>query len=284
MPVVVGGPLAFRLAKAMPGWHIRGAGLVLRFLRRLGVLNVIAQYELGQAKFHVPLYRLPWNIKDVLRYEARFIDEFSRALTPLQSAVFFDCGADFGIFSALLCARNSRISRILAFEPSATACELLRANLGNLSVPSDIVPQAVGRIAGWGQLVRPEVGPSDDCARFLTLGSGPIRVTTIDSMGIIGGDVAIKLDLEGGELDALVGARQTIAAARNCVIGLEANPTVKQRTGRDPVECLRFLESVRPFQFIVSETGQRVGSSEPILNPNQVDIWNVVGRSYADKV
>jgi len=150
-------------------------------------------------------------------------------------------------------------------------------------VPSEIVPEAVSRVEGWGQLVRLESDPSDN-ARFLALGSGSIHVTTIDSMGVIGGDIAIKLDLEGGELDALIGARKTIAAARNCVIGLEAHPAVKQRTARDPVECLKFLESIRPFEFVVSETGQHVGSSVPILNSNQTDIWNVVGRSYADKV
>lgn len=282
LPVVVGGPLAFRAARAMARAHIRGSGLILRCLRRLGVLNVIAQYELNHAKFNVPLYRLPWNLRDVLNYEARFVDAFARAVAPLQGTVFFDCGADFGTFTVLLCARATQISRIIAFEPSATACELLRTNLGNLNVPSEIVPEAVSRSEGWGQLVRPQSGPSDDCARFLATGSGPIHVTTIDSRGVIGGDIAIKLDLEGGELDALIGARKTIESARNCVIGLEANPAVKQRTGIDPVECLKFLDSVRPFQFVVSETGKRVGTSAPILNNNQTDIWNVVGRSYAE--
>lgn len=281
LPTVVHGPLAFRITRAMMRAHIRGSGLVLRFLRRLGVLNVIAQYELGHAKFNVPLYRLPWNTKDVLEYEASFVNQFSRALAPLQNAVFFDCGADFGIFTVLLCARTSRIGRIVAFEPSAAANELLRANLENLSLPSEIVPEAVSRNEGWGQLVRTASDPSDS-ARFVALGAGPIHVTTIDSMGVIGGDIAIKLDLEGSELDALIGARETIAAARNCVIGFEANPAVKQRTGIDPVECLKFLESVRPFQFVVAETGQHLETSVPILKSNQAEIWNVVGCSYAD--
>lgn len=261
--------------------HIRGAGVLTRLLGRLGILDVIAQYELNHIRFGVPLYRIPWDFKDVRDYEASFVQEFSRALGPLRDTTFFDCGADIGTFSALLCSRTDRIGRIIALEPSATACEFLKANLSNLGVASELIPAAVSNFQGHGRLERPAYDRSDH-ARFLTRGAGPITVTTIDSCGVAGGDIAIKLDLEGGELNALRGATQTIAAARQCVIGLEASPAVKLRTGRDPIECLEFLESLRPFQFVVAETGERRDTSRPIIRNGQTQIWNLVGVSYSN--
>jgi FkbM family methyltransferase len=258
--------------------HIRGAGVLTRLLGRLGILNVVAQYELSHIKFGVPLFRIPWDFKDVREYEAAFVHEFSQALGPLREATFFDCGADIGTFSALLCSRRVPIGRIIAFEPNAAACEFLELNLRNLGISSELIRKAVSCFEGQGRLERPEYDFSDH-ARFLAPGGGPIEVTTIDSMGVTG-DVAVKLDLEGGELDALKGAAQTIAAARHCVVGLEASPAVKSRTGRDPAECLRFLESIRPFEFIVAETGERPDPSVPILSHAQTQVWNVVGWSY----
>jgi FkbM family methyltransferase len=243
------------------------------------MLDVVAQYELNHIKFGVPLYRIPWDFKDLANYEACFVDVFSRSLARLQEVTLFDCGADIGTFSALLCARSDRISRIIAFEPNPAACAFLEINLSNVRIPFQVIPGAVSCFEGRGRLERSQSDPSDH-ARFLVPGSGPISVTTIDGLGFAGGDVAIKVDLEGGELDALKGASKTIAAARNCVVGLEANPTVKRRTGCDPVECLEFLKSVRPFQFIVAETGECPDISTPILKEGQADIWNVVGWSY----
>jgi hypothetical protein len=38
-------------------------------------------------------------------------------------------------------------------------------------------------------------------------------------------------------------SRARIRAARGCAVTVEAHPLVAVRTGRDRVECLRFLES-----------------------------------------
>lgn len=279
MNTVSGAPFLLRVARKMSRSHIRGAGALTRLLQRLGMLNVIAQYELNHFKFDVPLHLIPWDFTDVTAYEARFVGEFSRALAPLERATFFDCGADIGTFSALLCSRTDRIGRIVAFEPNVTACEFLKANLSHLGLPFEVIPGAVSSFEGCGRLERPDSDPSEH-ARFLVRGEGPIQATTIDNMTVQSGDVAIKLDIEGGELDALQGAMKTIAGARNCVVGLEASPAVRDRTGRDPAECLRFLESVRPFEFVVAETGERPKTSMPILRSGQTQIWNVVGWSY----
>lgn len=281
MKAVTRAPLVFRIARAMSRSRIRGAGALTRLLSRMGVLDVVVQYELNHLRFNVPLYRIPWDFKDLINYEKSFIEEFSRAVVPLEKATLIDCGADIGTFSALLCSRTDRVGRVIAFEPNSSAGDLLRSNMSLIGVPSLIIESAVGSFQGRGMLARPSYDTSDH-ARFFAPGDGPVQVTTIDSLGLSGTDIALKLDLEGGELDALKGARRTLASARRCVIGLEASPVVKKRTGRDPVECLQFLASIRPFEFITAETGTRVDSSWPILAREQNQIWNIVGRSYGN--
>lgn len=281
MKTVSGAPLVLRIARKMSRSHIRGAGFLTRLAGRLGMLNIIAQYELGHVKFGVPLRRIPWDFSDVANYEAELIDTFCRALAPLRNAILFDCGADIGTFSCLVCSRTDRIVRIIAFEPNLDTHEFLRSNLSSLPLASEVVSKAVSSFEGRGRLERPADNLTDH-ARFLVPGEGPLEVTRIDCMNVRGGNVAIKMDLEGGELEALKGAAEMIAAARQCVITVEAHPAVAKRIGRDPVECLQFLESVRPFHFLVAETGERPSTSAPILRSGQTDIWNVVGWTHDD--
>jgi hypothetical protein len=146
-------------------------------------------------------------------------------------------------------------------------------------VPAEIVPKAVSSFAGQGRLESP-LDNLTDHARFLVPGDGPIEVTTLDSMNVRGGDIAIKTDLEGGELEALKGATRTISAARHCVVTVEAHPDVARRTGCDPVNCLQFLDTLRPFHFMVAETGERPSLSRPLIRSGQRQIWNVVGWTH----
>lgn len=279
MKPVSGAPLMLRVVRSMQRSHVRGASFLMRRLKSLGVLNVIAQYEVGRVKFGVPLNRLQWDLQDVKNYEAKLICTFRRAVAPLNNVILFDCGADIGTFSSLLCSQTEQIVRVIAFEPNPDVYQFLKSNLSNLPIASDVITKGVSSFDGRGQLERPDYDLSDH-ARFLISGDGPIEVTKIDSMNVRGGDVAIKLDIEGGELEALKGAAETVTSAHECVITLEAHPMVASRTGFDPVECLRFLESLRPFQFIIAETGERPSTSTAILKKGQTDIWNVVGWTH----
>jgi len=96
--------------------------------------------------------------------------------------------------------------------------------------------------------------------------------------------VVIKIDVEGGEAAVLRGAAHTISAVPNVIVVIEAHPDVVRRTGIDPVECLRFLSSLRPFQFVVSETGSTLQTDRPIFDQISADqVYNVIARSQNDR-
>lgn len=283
MKTISGAPLSLRIARQMSRSHIRGAGFLTRALQRFGMLNMIAQYQVGNVEFCVPLARIPWDLLDLKSYESKLLEVFCQAISPLEQVTLVDCGADIGTFSSMVLSRTDRIGRIIAFEPNVDTHEVLNSNLSKLSIPFDLSSKAVGSFDGRCRLERPDYN-STDHARFIVPGEGPLEITTIDSMNIRGGDVAIKLDLEGGELEALKGARQTIAAARQCVVTVEAHPQVAERIGQDPVETLKYLDSVRKFHFIVAETRQPVSTSSPLLRSGQMEIWNVVGWTYDNEL
>ena len=271
-------PLLFRLAKTMTRWGIRGGHRLVGIVGQLGMLDVVAQYQLGRGvSFSVPLFRADtrWDKRDIEGYERQLILSFCRLLEPLFDVVLFDCGADIGTFSALVCSRTSSVTRVIAFEPNPDVAGFMKRNLAQLPISSNAITKAVGCFRGTGRLEVPAYDSSDH-ARFLVPGDGPLEVVTIDSLGARGGDVAIKIDVEGGELEVLKGAEETIASARKCVITVEANQRVAMRTKRDPVECLRFLQSLRPFSFLIAETQESPLTSSPIIEDGQKTTRNVI--------
>jgi FkbM family methyltransferase len=260
-------------------WRIRGGHRLVGIFEQLGMLNFVVQYQLGRGvNFSVPLFRADncWDQRDVEDYEAQLINSFCRLLEPLFDAVLFDCGADIGTFSALVCSQTSRVARVIAFEPNPDVAGFMNRNLSQLQVPSEAITKAVSCFEGRGRLDVPNYDHSDH-ARFLVPGDGPLEVVTIDSFGVRGGNVAIKIDVEGGELEVLKGAAETISSARECVITVEANPRVAMRTKRDPVECLRFLQSLRLFSFVVAETAESPLMSSPLIKDGQKVVRNVIG-------
>lgn len=249
----------------------------MNVLERLGFLDRVVQYDLARGvTFDVPLLRHCWDRHDLESYERALIAEFCRHLEPMSDAVLFDCGADIGFFPALVCSKTSHVGRVLAFEPNPDVSDFLKRNLSQLLVAAQAFQKAVGCFIGTGRLERPDYDPLDP-GRFLVPGDGPIEVLTIDSLGVRGCDVAIKIDVEGGELEVLKGAKETILSARCCAVTIEAHPLVAKRVGRDPVECLRFLESLRRFKFVVAESGEIATTSAPLIAPSGAKIQNVVG-------
>jgi FkbM family methyltransferase len=241
-------------------------------------VDVVVRHRIGPVIFGVPIGRVPWDQHDLENYESIAIGRMCQAMLGYDAVMLFDCGADIGIFTSAMCSRSDRLKGAIVFEPSPSVTEILAWNMSQLPIETRVIGKAVSCFEGRGSLQRPAYDAEDE-ARFLVAGDGPVEVTTVDACGIRGGDVAIKIDVEGGELDVLKGAAETIAAARSCAVTIEAHPLVAARIGRDPVECLRFLESIRPFAFLIAETGEPVSTSGPVLRDGQTAVWNIIGRS-----
>ena len=282
-------PMLYRLALGLTRRGVRGSWRLLGALGKIGVLDRPVNFKLSNSVgIIVPISRIPWDEKDVANYESDLFERLRGYLTPLTAPVtLIDGGADIGLFSLKTLLLCPAIQRIVAFEPNPDGFVWLQQNVGRLAVRGEAVQKALSDFEGLGRLEAPSAEfeklagyRMDHAANFLAPSpDGDIPVTTVDKLSLPeGGNLVLKLDIEGGEKAALQGAMRTIQAAANVVIVIEAHPLVAKRTGMDPVECLRLLASFRKFRFIAGETGAPIEIDRPIfeqLPPTQV--YNLIG-------
>lgn len=137
-----------------------------------------------------------------------------------SNEIFVDCGAyDGDTIKEFLKLRGDSFERIIAFEPDPLNFQTLSTYIQNLSVDLrkklTIVQKAVGQ--GESKLKFASTGT----ASSLLSQKGDIEVDVIDLDKVLSNckPTYIKMDIEGAELDALIGARTIIE--KNCpVLGI----------------------------------------------------------------
>ena len=123
----------------------------------------------------------------------------------------FDCGACFG--DTAIWALGYGASSVHCFEPDAINIATLKNNAvryGNGRIT--IVPSAIGKETGTVQFIHDNSFVASKIAETAAFGSQAVKMISIDDYvkehGII--PSFIKMDLEGNEIDALIGARETL--------------------------------------------------------------------------
>jgi FkbM family methyltransferase len=147
------------------------------------------------------------------------------ARTLSQGMVFVDGGANDGLYSILAGHYVGHSGRVLAVEPSSRECQRLHANVALNQLDNVLLEQvALGEepgesylaVAGIGREVLNAVLPRHT-SDSTQAGGESVHVETIDALvrrhGFERVDV-IKLDIEGSEVDALLGAKETIRRFR----------------------------------------------------------------------
>lgn len=144
-------------------------------------------------------------------------DHLARALGYVTDfSVAIDGGAHVGTWSRILAGR---FARVLAFEPAEDTHEALVANMATFGCANvEVFLQALGALPGRASIAWDPVqtGRKNTGGRYLTEGCTvdvvPVDSLALDSLGFL------KLDVEGSEFAALVGARETIARCAPIVL------------------------------------------------------------------
>lgn len=281
-------PWHYRLGKWLGRRGVRGSGMLIRLPYQLGRLRRVVRFPvLGDYTIDVPLYRRAnqWDAQQIAQYEAAYLETLATLVQRIDRPVtLVDCGADIGLFSVALAARCANIAGVVAFEPDEEAHEILVRNLSRLSIDTECHPLGVGAICGRAQLV--PCGNSEHAQYLVADAHGDVEVTTIDAVLASRPDIrhrglVLKVDVEGGELAALQGAESLLRMAPAFLVGFEAHRATSSRVGIDPIECARFLNSLRPCQFVISELAeQKLLLNRPFFDQVRTrDIVNVIAFS-----
>jgi FkbM family methyltransferase len=259
LPVRPRPPWYFRLAQGLIAADRPGGWLTWRMVasahRSTGILNQAAPFRLNETEtVLMPLYWPQLVRKDrVPTYERYQTAAFADAVARLGADVIMvDCGADVGLFTRLVLRRSPNIGRVIAIEPNPKSHYLLDRNLSGVGVDAKAIRAAVSHEIGQATMRGADYN-EDDHARYIDpTAGGDTPVITIDSLGLPQGrPVALKIDVEGEELNAIIGARGTLSGASDFLVQIEANADVVTRTDLDPVDIVRAVQEIRPIAVSV---------------------------------
>jgi FkbM family methyltransferase len=245
--------------------HARGSGkkTVARLARRVLPRTTVSLAHLE------PDLRLTVNLRrhvmfwsgGLARFEPSSVQVLRAAVRP--GDVVFDVGANIGFFATLFSRWVGAEGRVLAVEPEPENLVLLRHNVeanrcGNVTV----CDCAVGATTGVAHFsMDAATGATGHLGQSATageiaVGTGQVRVIetrveTIDSL--VESQAAlprvVKMDIEGGELDALEGAARTLSLHRPVVVSEltgDLGPDAVEFLGRQGYRMWD-LESGRPL-------------------------------------
>lgn len=162
-------------------------------------------------------------------YQGSHFDAAMQYVTDWTLAV--DGGAHVGTWSRLM---SEKFGHVLAVEPSPDTFEALQANLATFGcVNVEARNIALGAAAGWVSMVLDDKNAArkNTGGRFVQP-DGAIPMMTLDALQLpsLG---FLKLDVEGSEFVALMGARATIARFKPIILFENKGLWVKYGVERD---------------------------------------------------
>lgn len=191
--------------------------------------------------------------------------------------VVFDIGANMGYFTVLLAQRVGETGKVIAYEANPEIFAFIRDNLAiNYLVPQcELINKAVFSTHGTLDLNVLEGFPGFSSAMnrpemYIKLYPGALKTVTVEAEPI---DVHagkypkirfIKMDIEGGEYDALMGMKSLLHSSEIDFLALEWNRDM----GRDKADALAaYLQGLIDTDYILAAPNE-----EGVLSPLDFEV------------
>ncbi len=166
-----------------------------------------------------------------------------------QGDVFLDVGAHEGFFSVVASKLVGKKGRVIAIEPQKRLQKLIAKNLELNSCSNvTVLPVAVADYTGDGQFYNyPNVNTGASSLHrttFYLLPKQKVKIITLldvfNQVGLNYIDV-VKIDIEGGEYNAIFGSKKVFADKKIGSIIIEFHPRALLKQGKSKEQIIRFL-------------------------------------------
>ena len=203
-------------------------------------------------------------------YEPQYVSVFRKLLTP--GAIVFDVGANIGFYTVLFSAWVGLHGRVVAFEPDPANLKSLRRNLKLNECENVVVsPVALSNRSGIEPFsVDPVTRLTGHLGKGATYGStifgtgkedliSVVTSTLDDEMGKFGVPDLIKMDIEGGEHNALEGGVELLQRNRPLIVSELNLWSMDQPISTDKaIQTIRLLADFN-YSLWDLDTGLRLG-------------------------
>jgi FkbM family methyltransferase len=198
---------------------------------------------------------------------AEWPDLWRRFVRPGDT--FIDVGANHGTAALVAAERVGPRGRVVAIEPQPRLAGLLRKLAARSPAPFAVHQAACGDSSGEAVFHIP-LATSGSAGRFRawsavsrhrTITVLTRRLDELVGVEVLPGQTFIKLDVEGSELAALIGAGQLIRAARP-ILMTEMNAAALRAAGTSPAALVKRLTGWGYDRYV---TRQEPGQPRPLM-------------------
>lgn len=265
-------PLAMLVGRRLPRSY-----LAKGYLLRHHMLDAFAPFRFHDSKVVVPIDEYDvWHYLDLSRYHLNRVRNFAAIADRQMPAFdFIDCGAHLGLFSAQFSKQSRHVRSIVAVEPNDALFRFLEGNIRAGGVRQvTVLHAAIGDFRGKGRLTAPDYDQSSQALFVAPDPAGPLDMLTLEDIAPrVGGMVALKLDIEGGELEVFRGGAEFIRSRAALVVCLEFHRKVLARIGRSDGEILAEIAGLRNLRWVDAEDPARV------IDPRR-SVWEQTQTSH----
>lgn len=236
---------------------------------------------------------MEWTFVDGSYYEFNVAFWLNRIMTILPNPIFYDVGANLGYYSIV---NSDFASKVYAFEPCLKTNKILGRNIELNKIKNvDIVKLGVSNTTETLQLIQySSIGNNSVYHRNISedhplkhIGSERIQLISIDEFtrkkGVLPPSV-IKIDIEGGELKALRGARSTLKKHKP-IIFFEYSESTTKDAGYNREDIIKLLSKLN-YKFFGLTNNYSEMKPVPITSKSsrtRLDIDNVIAVPDKDK-
>jgi FkbM family methyltransferase len=227
------------------------------------------QFEDEGCRFHL-------NPKDGVVGPALFFRVYEKAERRVLREIIkpgmtvLDIGANIGFYTVLFAKWCAPGGRVIAFEPDKDNLLFLRKNVEENALANvTVLASAVSDVVGSATLFQHPTNKGDH-RLYAVEGARTeeVQVETVDRalarLGIDRVDI-VKIDIQGLEMKALRGMKETISRSAGLKILTEFFPEGLRAAGDDPA---RMINQLKAWGFEIANLNERTDKLESVKDPD----------------